>query len=250
MSKYKSWPQSSRSIVSSASEPFEEQSFSLSVTMKASKILVTITFLFISSVTAQTACDPVASAIPTCGVRGPPPPSSLRPLRPYEYQADTSTRYHASPPPPRQQAVVAATTVAAAPAPRPSRPQLKAASSVIAVLLLPFRFRLPARSFVLVLLLQPTNWWSQLLLRRSLIALSRSCGDWWVWLGSVEDQFDTCEALCLLSRPCAICRITVRLTMLCMCYTTAPLRNDDSLASVSSHSFSPCFIPCSVMVSR
>lgn len=155
--------------------------------MKASTILVTMSFLFISSVTAQTACDPVASAIPTCGVRGPPPPASLRPLRLYEYQADTSTRYHASPPPPLQQAVVAATTAAAAPAPQSFRPQLKAASSATAVLLLPFRFRLPARLFVLVLLLQPTIWWSQLLLRRTLTALSRSCGNWWFWLGSVED---------------------------------------------------------------
>ncbi|KAF2625826.1 hypothetical protein BU25DRAFT_112017 [Macroventuria anomochaeta] len=36
--------------------------------MKTSTILAIISFLFASSVTAQTACSPVASAIPTCGV--------------------------------------------------------------------------------------------------------------------------------------------------------------------------------------
>ncbi|KAF1354161.1 hypothetical protein EJ07DRAFT_158774 [Lizonia empirigonia] len=36
--------------------------------MKTSTILATIALLFASSVTAQTACDSVASAIPTCGI--------------------------------------------------------------------------------------------------------------------------------------------------------------------------------------
>ena len=37
--------------------------------MKTSTILASISLLFAAAVTAQTACDPVASAIPTCGVR-------------------------------------------------------------------------------------------------------------------------------------------------------------------------------------
>lgn len=41
--------------------------------MKTSTILASVALLFASAVTAQTACDSVASAVPTCGV------SSLRP---------------------------------------------------------------------------------------------------------------------------------------------------------------------------
>jgi hypothetical protein len=37
--------------------------------MKTATLLSSISLLFAATVTAQTACDPVASAIPTCGVR-------------------------------------------------------------------------------------------------------------------------------------------------------------------------------------
>ncbi|KAF2029963.1 hypothetical protein EK21DRAFT_66619 [Setomelanomma holmii] len=36
--------------------------------MKISSVLASIAVLFAASVTAQTACDPIASAVPTCGV--------------------------------------------------------------------------------------------------------------------------------------------------------------------------------------
>ncbi|KAJ4330087.1 hypothetical protein N0V87_010318 [Didymella glomerata] len=36
--------------------------------MKTATLLSSISLLFAAAVTAQTACDPVASAIPTCGV--------------------------------------------------------------------------------------------------------------------------------------------------------------------------------------
>jgi hypothetical protein len=39
-----------------------------SITMKTSTLLASVALLFASAVTAQTACDSVASAVPTCGV--------------------------------------------------------------------------------------------------------------------------------------------------------------------------------------
>lgn len=129
------------------------------ITMKASTILTAVALIFASSVSAQTACDPVASAVPTCGVREPPPSRSLTPTN-SRTQANIATRSHASRPPLQRLAVVAATTDAAAPALRPSRPQLKAASSATAVSLQRCRSRPLARPCAPVLLLLQAIWLS------------------------------------------------------------------------------------------
>lgn len=76
--------------------------------------------LLVSSVSAQTRCDPVASAIPTCGVCPLPPPSSIHTSAILLFSvlistlSDQTPRFPASSPPPQVQVAEPATTPAAA----------------------------------------------------------------------------------------------------------------------------------------
>ncbi|KAJ8117036.1 hypothetical protein OPT61_g1684 [Boeremia exigua] len=95
--------------------------------MKPSTIFTSIAVIAVSSVSAQTACDPVASAVPTCGVRLHSLLASFHCFWPRFEETNKVYRFLASLLLLRPPAAAVATIDAAAPARRSFRPQLKAA---------------------------------------------------------------------------------------------------------------------------
>lgn len=121
--------------------------------MKLSTFVTAIALAFASTSSAQTACDSVASAIPTCGVRLP---SSLIMLA-LTLLIFPSNR--ASYPQAQLSAAAPATTAASAPALLHFKTPRLAASLALAESLQPCRFRLQlALSVPALLLLRRTKW--------------------------------------------------------------------------------------------
>lgn len=147
--------------------------FLITITTMKSFTAISTLLLLVSSVSAQTRCDPVASAIPTCGVS---PPSSIPhqhtllsstsiPFFPYptsfsfslQLSLNISNQPHRSPashPPPTAQAAALATTLAAAPTQTLSRTQRSDVWWATVALRRRCRCRLVPVRFVLALLAQ------------------------------------------------------------------------------------------------